>query len=148
MNSLNKVMLIGRIVNKPSLRATNSGTPVTNFSIETEEVWSDRKTHAERHDITAFGKMAKTCVDNGTVGSVVYIEGKMQAKPTDTTSAYPNKTNVLAHAVRFFETTGTDHQKAQKGQNDDHQPPRRTPRRVTPIARRVIPPFLMDRSKR
>ena len=40
--SINKVMLIGRLGKDPEMRFTPSGKAVTNFTMATNEVWSDQ----------------------------------------------------------------------------------------------------------
>ena len=64
--SLNKVMLIGNLGQKPELRQTNSNLAVTRLSVATTERrkgadgnWAN---HTEWHNVTVFGKSAENCV--------------------------------------------------------------------------------------
>jgi hypothetical protein len=55
--SVNRVELLGRTGNQPTLRQTPSGTPLTQFSVYTHQLWrnaADQLCEAtERHTVTA-----------------------------------------------------------------------------------------------
>jgi single stranded DNA-binding protein len=40
-NSVNKVILVGRLGKDPEMKHTSVGTPVTHFSLATDELWKD-----------------------------------------------------------------------------------------------------------
>ena len=83
-NSLNKVMLIGRLGRDPELKSTASGSSVANFSIATDESWKDkegnRQEKTEWHRIVAWTKLADICGQYLTKGKLVYIEGALQTR--------------------------------------------------------------------
>ena len=82
MRGLNKAMIIGRLGKDPVMRYTPNGQAVANFSIATDEVWSDRsgerKTRTEWHNIVAWAKLAETCGQYLKKGRLVYVEGRLQ----------------------------------------------------------------------
>lgn len=146
MKSLNKVILIGRLTETPVLNSTFAGTKVANFSIETTENRNDgAATHTERHDITAFGKMAEKCAAIGTEGSLIYIEGKMQTKAFGVEDIIVRRSKVLAYAVKFFDIG------QESPVNEEAEPPalpQRNMRRRARAANRIIPPFIIRKKTR
>ena len=62
---VNRVMLVGRLGKDPEMRHTPSGTPVTNFSVATDERWKgkngERQSRTEWHNIVVWSKLAEIC---------------------------------------------------------------------------------------
>ena len=81
---LNKVMLIGRLGADPEIKYTQSGSPVANLRVATDESYTDRNgTRQERtewHTVIAFQRTAEICQQYLHKGSLVYIEGKLQTR--------------------------------------------------------------------
>ena len=63
MASVNKVILIGNLGRDPELRYTKSGQAVANFSIATNERWTDKEgqqqERTEWHRIVTWAKTAE-----------------------------------------------------------------------------------------
>ena len=82
--SLNKVILIGRLGQEPTIRYTPNGEAVANFSIATDEQWKDkngeRQTRTEWHNITLYRKLGEIAGQYLRKGSLVYIEGRIQSR--------------------------------------------------------------------
>lgn len=83
--SLNKVLLIGRLGKDPETRTLPNGETVCNFSIATDESWTDKQsgqkvTKTEWHNITLFNKTAEIAGQYLKKGSQVYIEGRIQSR--------------------------------------------------------------------
>ena len=61
---LNKVMIIGRLGRDPELRYTQSGSPICNLNIATDESYTDRDGNkvdrAEWHRVVVFQRAAET----------------------------------------------------------------------------------------
>ena len=57
--SINRVELLGRTGNRPTLRRTPNDTPVTQFSLYTNQLWRNAGGElceaAERHSVTRLG---------------------------------------------------------------------------------------------
>ncbi len=81
---VNKVMLIGRLGRDPEMRYTGSGSPVCNFSLATDESYTDksgqRQKKTEWHNIVAWGKLAENCAKLLSKGSLCYVEGRLQTR--------------------------------------------------------------------
>ena len=82
MASLNKVMLIGNLGKDPEIRYMQSGEPIANFSLATNEVWNDKsgqkQERTEWHRVEIFGKAAQVARDYLSKGRQVYIEGSIR----------------------------------------------------------------------
>ena len=82
MASVNKVILIGNVGKDPEIRYMQSGEPIANFSLATNEVWNDksgqRQERTEWHKVEVFGKTAQVVRDYCTKGKQVYLEGSIR----------------------------------------------------------------------
>jgi len=87
MGSINKVILIGRLGKDPEMRFTPSGRAVTNFTLATDESYTDtsgeRQERTEWHRIISWGKLAEYIAKTYTKGKQVYIEGRLQTRTWD-----------------------------------------------------------------
>lgn len=83
-NSVNKVILVGRLGKDPEVKYTQSGVPVARFSMATDEVWKDqsgeKQQRTEWHTIVAWRKLAEICGQYLNKGKLVYIEGRLQTR--------------------------------------------------------------------
>lgn len=100
--NLNKVQLIGRITRKPELKNGN----VCSFSMATNNQYvnNDGKKieESEFHNIVAFGKLGETIVNYMTIGSEIYVEGRIKTsswQKDDGSKAY--RTDIVAEKVQF-----------------------------------------------
>src|SRR5262252_7425532 len=87
-NSVNKVILVGRLGKDPELKYTASGTPFCRFSIATSDVWNDkasgeRQEKTEWHNIVVWDRLAEICNQYLSKGKQVYIEGALQTREWD-----------------------------------------------------------------
>jgi single-strand DNA-binding protein len=86
INSLNRVILIGRLGGKPELRyLPQTERAVARFSIATNERLFNPKTNESRirtewHRIIAWGKLAEFCEKFLVQGKQVSIEGKLRTR--------------------------------------------------------------------
>lgn len=84
MGSVNKVILVGNLGRDPEVRYTQGGSPVANFTLATNEVWTDkagsRQERTEWHRIVVWGKTAEIARDHLAKGKQVYIEGALQTR--------------------------------------------------------------------
>jgi len=82
--SLNKVILIGRLGQEPTIRYMPNGEAVCNFSIATSESWNDRngqrQERTEWHNVTMYRRLAEIAGQYLKKGSQVYLEGKIQTR--------------------------------------------------------------------
>ena len=104
---VNKVILVGRLGRDPEQRFTSSGTPVTNFSMATDERWRDqsgeRQTRTEWHQIVVWGKLAEICNQYLNKGKLVFIEGRLQTREWDDRDGNRRRTTeIVASDMRML----------------------------------------------
>ncbi len=84
---VNKAILIGRLGRDPEMRYTGGGTPVCNFSLATDESYTDksgeRQKKTEWHNIVAWGKLAEQCTNLLGKGKLAYVEGRLRTREWD-----------------------------------------------------------------
>ena len=106
--SINRVELLGRTGNHPTLRHTPNGTPVTQFSLYTHQLWRNAADQlceaAERHTVTAWGQLAIQCVNHLHKGSRVYVTGRLQTHRWDDSDTGETRlrTEIVAAEVIFL----------------------------------------------
>ena len=83
-NSLNKVILIGRLGANPEGRYTKNGQATSSFSIATHERW--KKTdgswtdHTEWHHVVAWGTLAEFATESLYKGQLIQAEGMLRTR--------------------------------------------------------------------
>lgn len=93
--SVNRVILVGRLVAKPELRTTGSGLSVTTVRIAT----NDRE-QPEVHDVVLWRQMAEFAVNYMAKGRLVFVEGRLQTRTWDAADGTKRRT-VEVVADRF-----------------------------------------------
>jgi single-strand DNA-binding protein len=109
MASVNKTILIGNLGQKPELKYTPSGKAVCNFSIATNEKWTDKndvkQERVEWHRIVVWGKTAENCAQFLDKGRACYIEGRLQTRSWEDKKRPGEKrytTEIVATSVVFL----------------------------------------------
>jgi single-strand DNA-binding protein len=99
--STNKVILVGRLGNDPKLTYMQSGQPVAEMSVATDESYKDRDGNkvdrVEWHRVKVFGKSAEFCGNYLGKGRLVYVEGKLVTRKwqaQDGSDRYSTEINV------------------------------------------------------
>jgi len=84
MASLNKVMIIGNLGKDPEIRNTPAGAKVANFSVATNESYTDRNgqkvDRTEWHRIVMWRGLAEIAEKYLRKGSTAYFEGKLSTR--------------------------------------------------------------------
>jgi len=105
--SVNKVILVGRLGQNPEVRYTPSGAAVANFSVATNESWTDKsgqkQERTEWHKVVVWGKLAELCNQFLAKGRQVYLEGRLQTRQwQDKDGQTKFTTEIQAQAVQFL----------------------------------------------
>lgn len=105
--SVNKAIIVGNLGADPEVRYTQSGTPVANMRIATNERWTDKggqqQERTEWHRIVVFGNQAENCGKYLSKGRQVYIEGRIQTNEwTDNDGNKRYTTEIVAQTVQFL----------------------------------------------
>jgi len=90
MASVNKVILLGNLGDKPNIKYTGDGKAIANLSLATSKAWVDKNTgkkqeNTQWHRVVLFGKRAEIADKYCKKGTKVYIEGEL------TTHKYQDK---------------------------------------------------------
>lgn len=125
--SVNKVILVGNVGKDPEVRYSQSGTPVANFSLATNERFKDRdgewQERTEWHSIVAWQRLAEIVGEYVSKGSKLYVEGKIQTSSWEDRQSGERKyhTEIVARDLLLLsprENGGSDHQSPT---SDDHE---------------------------
>ncbi len=108
---LNRVMIIGRLGQDPELRYSQAGAPFCNFSVATDESYTDRDGNrverTEWHRITVFQRSAENCAKYLGKGSLVYVEGSIGTRKwQDQQGQDRYTTEIKAQRVVFLDRRG------------------------------------------
>ena len=112
-SSVNKVILVGHIGNKPEGRYTPSGTSTASFSLATNESWIDseneKQERTEWHNIISWNKLADFTTEYLQKGQLIYIEGRMQTRTyKDKEDIQRRVTEIVSTAITPLEWKTTD----------------------------------------
>jgi single-strand DNA-binding protein len=130
---VNKVILIGNLGKDPEVRFTPGGQAVANFTIATNESWTDKQgqkqERTEWHRIVVWGKLAELCGEYLSKGRQCFVEGRLQTREwTDKEGKKNYTTEVVAQNVQFLGSRGEGagagpRSRSQNGAQDYGSPP-------------------------
>jgi single-strand DNA-binding protein len=108
MASFNKVQLLGRVGRDPETRYTQSGDPISNFSLATsEKVKGEERT--EWHQVSVFGKTAEIVEKYVRKGALILVEGRLQSREyTDKTGQVKKVWEIVGSNVVLVDTKKSD----------------------------------------
>jgi single-strand DNA-binding protein len=103
---LNKIMLIGRLVKDPELRATTQGTSVASFTLAVNRPKiKDKEQETDFINCVAWRGQADNLCKYQTKGNLIAVEGRLQVR------TYEDKdgkkvwvTEVLAENIQYLES--------------------------------------------
>ena len=126
---VNKVILIGRLGADPEVRFTGGGTPVSNFKLATDNVWTDRDKKRQKktdwHKCTCWGRLAEVAGEHLSTGDQVYIEGKLSyGKYEDSQGTTVYYSYVHVETMKFVNVKGGNKKTVEfpKGGTQDDAP--------------------------
>jgi len=125
---VNKVILIGNLGRDPEVRFTPSGQAVANFTIATNESWTDKQgqkqERTEWHRIVVWGKLAELCGEYLSKGRQCFVEGRLQTREwTDKEGKKNYTTEVAAQELDGRGDSAGSRPRAQSGSQDYGSPP-------------------------
>jgi len=107
VSGINKVFLVGNLGTDPEVRFAQAGQAVANFSIATNESWTDKsgqkQERTEWHRIVVWGKQGETCAEVLKKGRQVCVEGKLRTRDwTNKAGVKQQTTEIVADHVTFL----------------------------------------------
>lgn len=129
---INKVILLGRLGDDPSVRYTQSNETIANISLATSENWKDkqtgeRKEKTEWHRVVFFGKLAEIVSEYLKKGSKIYVEGKLQTRKWQDSNGVDKYTTEIVASVMQMLDSKNENQQAQYHQPPQQQTPQYQP---------------------
>lgn len=103
---LNKVILIGRLVQDPELRYTGNGVAVATLRLAVDRPFTNRQGERETDfiNVVTWRGLAENCARNLGKGRLVAVSGRMQVRSYDTQEGQRRWiTEVVADEVRFLD---------------------------------------------
>lgn len=116
---INKVILMGRLTRDPEMRHTNSGTPVTTFSIAIDNGYGENQ-RTDFVNCLAWNKTAEFVTKYFAKGKMIIVIGRITTRSWETQDgkrAYA--TEVVANEVSFGETKSSQQTATQPPMQDD-----------------------------
>ena len=142
--SLNKVMLIGRLGQDPKLAYTASGSPVANFTMATDESFTDKsgqkQERTEWHRVVVWSRQAEMVANYLSKGRLVFVEGRLQTREWEDQNGQKRyTTEVVASRVQFLDSQKSAGQSAgydagEEGYYDEPPAPAAPRQRPQPAA--------------
>jgi single-strand DNA-binding protein len=122
--SYQQITILGNLGRDPEMRYTQSGTPVTSFSVATSQRWTDKDGNKQEKTVwfrvTAWRKLAELCSQYLTKGRQVLVVGEMEEPHVfqDKSGEYRSSLELTARTIQFLggrgESTGSpDHSSAE-----------------------------------
>jgi single-strand DNA-binding protein len=103
---LNRVILIGRVVADPEIRATPSGQQVCSLRIATNRVWrgqsGQKQETTEFHNVVLWQRLAEIASQFLRKGSLVMIEGRLQTRSwQDQSGIVRSRTEIIGERMQL-----------------------------------------------
>lgn len=124
--SVNKIMLVGRLVRDPEMKLTGSGQGVVNCSIAVDRFTKDAegKKDVDFFNLVAWRKQAEFMAQYLTKGRLVFIEGRMQSRRyTDNTGAPKQVWEVVVDNVQGLDRAKEDGEHAPAAEHGEETGP-------------------------
>lgn len=120
-NSLNKVMLIGRLGQDPEVNFTNNKTKVANLSVATSTQSKEGEEKTQWTKVTVFAKVAEIVESYTQKGSRLYIEGRLQTDKFEKEGETRYITKVIANNVILLDSGGSKQDQGDKAQSQEQE---------------------------
>ncbi len=106
---INRVVLVGRMTRDPELRRTQTGTPVTSFTLAMNRNYSSAngERQADFINCVVWNKPAENVERYCSKGSLVGVEGRLQSRQYEAQDGRKvTVIEVVCDSVQFLETKG------------------------------------------
>jgi single-strand DNA-binding protein len=142
MSSLNRIILIGRVVAPPEMRYTTNGKAVASFRLAVDRRGrSDGENNADFIPIVAWERLAEICNEYLGKGKLIAIDGRLQTRTYEAQDGQKRTAfEVVANDMQMLSNRSDGEGQAapaqqQQQQRQTQQPP---PRQVRPATRKAV----------
>ncbi len=121
MRGVNKVILVGTLGRDPETKTFPNGGSLTQFSIATSDVWTDkntgeRKEQTEWHRIVLHNRLGEIAQQYLRKGSKVYIEGSLRTRQwTDQNGQERYTTEIRGDQMQMLDSSNRGQSDQQDG---------------------------------
>jgi single-strand DNA-binding protein len=135
VRGLNRQLIIGNLGGDPTLKYTQDGKPVCNFSVAVSRQWKgadgEIKEQTEWFRVIAWERLAETCNEYLHKGSKVFVSGRQQTR---------EYTNEAGERQRITETVADEMimLDGAPGNRAEAEPAPAVPRRTVPGLRQTM----------
>ena len=139
MRGVNKVILVGTLGRDPETKTFPNGGSLTQFSIATSDVWTDkntgeRKEQTEWHRIVLHNRLGEIAQQYLRKGSKVYIEGSLRTRQwTDQNGQERYTTEVRGDQLQMLGDKGESNQAPQQQPAQQQQGYGQQPQKAAPV---------------
>lgn len=119
---LNKIVIMGRLTRDPELRRTQSGTPVTSFTMAVDRDFKNQSGEKETDfiDVVAWRNTAEFAAKYFTKGRMAIASGRLQIRDwQDNNGNKRRSAEVIADSIYFGDSKPQDAQPAVHAVNVD-----------------------------
>lgn len=105
---LNQIVLVGKVVELPTLRETSSGSKVANLLLEVDRTFKNAQGEYEKDLIvcTMWRGVAESALNMCEVGTLVGVKGRVQANMILTKENKPfYSCEIIAEKVSFLQSS-------------------------------------------
>lgn len=96
---MNNVMLVGRLAQDPEVRYTKNGKAVVTFTLAINRSFG-QKEMTDFIPVVAWERLAETCGNNLTKGTMVFVQGRIQNRSYETADGQKRRvTEIIAEMV-------------------------------------------------
>jgi single-strand DNA-binding protein len=129
---VNKVIIIGNIGQDPKVSKMQNGNSVTNLTLATSEVWTDKQTgekkeRTEWHRVSLFGKIAEIAGEYARKGVQAYVEGKLRTREYEKDGVKHYATEIVVEFDGVFQLLGSKNANNPAEQGQSPAPQSQTP---------------------
>lgn len=127
--SLNHISIMGRLGKDPELRHTQSGTPVSSFTLAVDRDFKDKNTGKRATDwidVVAWGAIGEFAARYLSKGRMAVVEGRLQVREwTDKNGNKRRNAEVVAEHIYFADSRrdGDSANTSSSYQGRDYGPP-------------------------
>ena len=120
---MNKLILIGRVGQDPTIKKFDNGGQVAQFTLATTEKWKnkngEKQEKTEWHSIVISGKLSEVAEKYITKGILLMVEGQVRYREYDKEGSKRYFTEVFANSIEMLDSKN-------KSENSSHSTPQST----------------------
>jgi single-strand DNA-binding protein len=102
MASVNKVVMVGRLVRDPEKKELDGDKVVVRMSLAVDSNTKEKNT--QFFNVTVWNKLGEVCAANLSKGRLVYVEGRLNNRSWEKDGQTHYATDIVANEVQFLDS--------------------------------------------